>query len=111
MARCEFRLTIQQKTFGIQHQPVPTGAQRSRDIPSRLQPPELQESLIRPDCLSDQLGTPSFSLGSDDNTLLFLDSLIDEESRTLSNLLSDLLGLDGVCEFWRECDVGDRDVV
>jgi hypothetical protein len=55
-----------------------------------------------------------------------LQSLVDEESGALGDLLSDLLGyaklgaascarslltLNGVCELWAESDVGDRDIV
>jgi hypothetical protein len=105
------RLTIQQQTPTIQHQPIPTLCNSPSNIPSSFQPPQLQESLIRPNSLSNQLGTSSLSLGSDDNTLFLLNSLIDQECSSLSNLLSDLFRFYGVSEFGRECDVGDGDVV
>lgn len=104
-------LTIEQQALCIQHNPIPTLCQSRSNLPRGLKLPQLQESLIRLDSLANQLRTPSFTLSLDDNTLLLLNSLVDQEGSTLSNLLSDLLGLDGMCEFGGEGDVGDGDVV
>lgn len=105
------RLTIKQQALSIKHNLVPTLAQCRRNLPSRLQPSQLQETLVAPDCLSDKLSGPSLSLCSDDDGLLLLDRLVDQERRSLSDLLGDLLCLDGVSELGGESDVGDGDIV
>lgn len=104
-------LTIEQQALCIQHDSVPTLCQSPSNLPRGLKLPQLQESLIRLDSLTNQFCTSSFTLSLDDNTLLLLNSLVDQEGSTLSNLLSDLLGLDGVGEFGGEGDVGNGDVV
>lgn len=104
-------LTIEQQALCIQHDPVPTLCQSPSNLPRRLKLPQLQKPLIRLDSLTNQFRTSSFTLSLDDNALLLLNSLVDQESSTLSNLLSDLLGLDGMGEFGGEGDVSNGNVV
>lgn len=104
-------LTIQQQALGVQHDLVSTLRQRRRDLSRCLQFSQLQETLVTPDRLTNQLCAPSFTLRPDNDTLLLLDRLVDQERRPLRNLLCDLLGLYGVCKLGRECDVRDGDVV
>ena len=97
--------TIKQQALGIQHQLVPTVAHHARNLPRRLQPPQLQKPFILSDGLTDQFSRFRFTLSSDDDGLLLLDGLVDEVGGFLGRLLGDLLRFDRFGERGREGDV------
>lgn len=65
---------------------------------SSLESSKREESLVGLDGVSDELCRLCLSLRSDDDRLLLLNGLVDEEGRSLSGLLGDLLG----CGKWEE---------
>lgn len=112
--------TIQHERLRVQHDFVPRRSEQARDIPSGLQPSQLQEALIALHGLANKLSALRLSLCPDNNrlkrgagrlqhewtagrvdlgksnwagrTCLFLlDGLIHEESRSESRLLGNLV--------------------
>lgn len=65
---------------------------------SSLESSKREETLVGLDGVSDELCRLCLSLRADDDRLLLLDGLVDEEGRSLSGLLGDLLG----CGQWEE---------
>lgn len=59
----------------------------------------------------EQFGAFGFTFSLDDHGALFFAGAIDDEDGTLSLLLGDLFGFDGVGEFIGELDGGEGDVV
>ena len=84
-------LTIQQQALGIQHNLIPAGSQGRCNFTSSLESSEFQEALVLAKSFSDKKCRFGLSLGFDNDGLLLLDCLVNEERRTESGLLGNLL--------------------
>ncbi len=104
---------IEQERIGIeQHLVVGTRLrQDGGNVTSRFELTKLEESLVLLDGFTDEFSGFRLTLGLDNDRGLLLDSLVDQEGGTKSGLLCDLLGFDGVGEFGRERDVGNRNII
>jgi hypothetical protein len=93
---------IETKTLGVE---VDLVVALLEDLGNGLGVVELTQVNVRSallDGVTDQLGRTSLTLGSDNHGLLFLPGLVNDESGTLSILLSNLLGFNSSGELGRE---------
>lgn len=95
---------VQAQALGVQVQLVLAAAllQDLGNVARVLDLPKLDVTLALLDRVSNQLGGAGLTLGTDNESLLLLAGLVDQESRPLGFLLSNLLGFDGGREFGGE---------
>lgn len=91
---------------------VGVGSQGRGNLSASFDLSDLNQTIARlGNSLADGVGTLSFSLSADNVSLSLLFSTLDNEARTLSILLSNLLLLNSLREFATESHVGNRNIL
>jgi hypothetical protein len=88
-------IDIEQQGVGIQHDSVAASSNNLRDLTSSVDSLQVQETRLVLDSLTNKFCTLGFTLSADNDGLLLLYSLVDNESSSLSILLSNLLSFNG----------------
>lgn len=91
-------IDVKQQGVGIQHDSVATSSNNLRNLTCCVDSLQVQETRLVLDSLTNKFCTLGFTLSTNNDGLLLLSSLVDNESSSLSILLSNLLSFDSTFE-------------
>lgn len=107
----KIRRNVKEQRLIVEQHSVSRFTQNTSNLTSSVDTLQLDVILRLLNSFTNELGRLGLTLGLDDSSLLLLTSAVDNESSTLSFLLSNLLGFDGGGKLRRESHESERNIV